>query len=86
MINVVFEISVSLWLNVCDGNVTQWDYELRKSHRLWCKPEQVFEQTVESPVIWDAMTLTWRHHNIERHLCFIGISELHLASSAHDLV
>ena len=31
---------------------------------LWCFfDEQMVEQTVESSVIWDAVTLTWRHCN-----------------------
>ena len=30
---------------------------------LWCDPEQIVEQTIEMPVIWDTMTLTLRHTN-----------------------
>ena len=29
----------------------------------WCGNEQAFEKIVESPVIWDAMTLIRRHYN-----------------------
>ena len=35
--------------------------------RLWCflcfRPELAVEQTAQSPVIWDAMTLMWCHYN-----------------------
>ena len=30
---------------------------------LWCYPEQIVEQTLEWPVIWDAMMFMWRHYN-----------------------
>ena len=30
---------------------------------LWCDPEQIVEQTIDIPVIWDTMTLAWRHTN-----------------------
>ena len=29
----------------------------------WCEPEHTVEQTVDRPVIWDAMMLLWRRHN-----------------------
>ena len=32
---------------------------------LCCHPEQAFEQTVNLPVIWDAMMLMWHHCNAE---------------------
>ena len=31
----------------------------------WCLPEETFGQTVELPVIWDAVFLMWRHCNVE---------------------
>ena len=30
---------------------------------LWCYPEQAVEQTIDFPVIWDAMPLIWCHWN-----------------------
>ena len=37
---------------------------------LWCSCEQTFEQTVEMPVIWDAMALivTWHQCNVNWNL------------------
>ena len=29
----------------------------------YCLPEQAIEETVEWPIIWDAVTLTWRQYN-----------------------
>ena len=32
---------------------------------LWCQPKQMTKQTVELPLIWDAMMLVWHHCNLE---------------------
>ena len=32
-----------------------------------CAPEQTVGQTVELPVIWDTMTIMWRHSNVVAH-------------------
>ena len=37
------------------GNVELWYF--------CCEPEQDIGETVELPVIWDSMALTWRHSN-----------------------
>ena len=31
---------------------------------LWSAPEQTVDQTIETPVSWDAITLIWRHRNV----------------------
>ena len=40
------------WLSQRDSNA-----------ELWCSPQQIVEETIELPVIWDAITLKWRKCN-----------------------
>ena len=43
------------------GDAEHWRF-------LWVSPEQTIEETIETPVIWDAITLIslWRHCNVWR--------------------
>ena len=48
---------------------------------LWCYPKLIVEFMVEEPVIWDRMTLMWRHCNVWNsispytcHPCTISLS------------
>ena len=48
-----------------------------RSFGLWCTSEQTVEQTVELPVIWNAMALMWRLCNASS-LYFVRIDFTHV--------
>ena len=62
----MFHVTDPLW---CESTCQRW-IPLTKGQKpgtlriLWRKPEQNVEQIVNSPVIWDAITVMSRHCNI----------------------
>ena len=47
---------------------------------LWCAPEEMVEQTIDAPVVWDANALIWRHNNEQAQYCWIPTSAIDLVS------
>ena len=40
-----------------------WLSQRASNAELWCSPQQIVEETMELPVIWDVITLKWRKCN-----------------------
>ena len=53
----------STLLSFCGGFHSQKSNDIQLWCSLWSYPEQAVQQTVELPVIWDAMALMGRHWN-----------------------
>ena len=61
------------WVNaLCDGNpffrslmdIHESNAVATSNDEWWCFPCYQIDQTVDSPIIWDAMTLMWHHCNV----------------------
>ena len=63
----IFHVTGSLWLWTC-GFTSQSTSNMELWCFLWCTPEQIVE-TVEQPVIWNAMMPMWCHCNDELCQC-----------------